>query len=252
MSRISFVICALPVVACGGGGSTDIEGTLRFADRSDVEISRLVNAATGSEGFQAQATAESYADPFEPGDPCPARAFSGDTGTITGGCTTQDGVAIEGSITIENPLSWCLVFNPTSSFCDMEFEADYTAPTKYTFDGVTITQSGFARSFAGVLTSATVDGYIDMDITSVQQDVAVRSDIHAERDSGRSITISGSGIELVGVGGALVDGQINVSSTNQTSGSFTLDGADTLTVAIENNCTSWRVEGTQRMFSSCP
>src|SRR5262245_48131467 len=71
MSRISLLMFALPLAACGDGGSTDIKGTLRFADRSDLEISRLVNAASGSEGFQAQAFAESYADPFEPTDPCP-------------------------------------------------------------------------------------------------------------------------------------------------------------------------------------
>ena len=81
MSRLSFAICALPLFACSDGGSTNIEGTLRFSDRTDLEISRLVSAASGSEGFQAQATAESYADPFEPDDPCPARAFAGNTGT---------------------------------------------------------------------------------------------------------------------------------------------------------------------------
>src|SRR5262245_41175382 len=171
MSRTSLLMCALPLVACGGGGgSTDIKGTLRFADRSDVEISRLVSAASGSEGFQAQATAESYADPFEPTDPCPARAFSGNTGTITGGCTTKDGVALEGTMTIENPFDWCLMFNSSSTFCDMEYEADFSAPSIYTFDGVTISESGFVRSFDGVLTSATIDGYIDMDITSTQLD----------------------------------------------------------------------------------
>jgi hypothetical protein len=251
MSRISLLMYAL-LAACDGGGSTDIKGTLRFADRSDLEISRLVNAASGSEGFQAQATAESYADPFETGDPCPARAFSGDTGTITGGCTTQDGDAIEGSIEIKNPLSWCLVFDTAASWCDMEYEGNFADPTQYAFNGFAITQSGFRRSFDGQLTSATLDGFIDMDLVSVQLDVAVRSDIYVERDSSRNVSINGSGIELVGVGGARVDGEISISSTNQTNGSFTLDGADTLRVTMENNCVSWRIEGTQRMYSTCP
>ncbi|HEY5920388.1 MAG TPA: hypothetical protein VIV11_01900 [Kofleriaceae bacterium] len=243
---------ALPLVACGGGGSTDIKGTLRFSDRSDAEISRLVNAASGSEGFQAQATAESYADPFEPSDPCPARAFSGDTGTITGGCTTQDGDALEGSITIKNPRNWCLVFDTAADWCDMEYEGNFAAPSDYTFDNFSITQSGFGRSFDGWMSSATFDGYIDMDIVSVQLDIGVRSDVYAETDDGRTIDINGSGVELIGVGGAKVDGSIGVSSTNQTSGSFTLDGADTLKVTMQNNCVTWRIEGTQRMFSTCP
>jgi hypothetical protein len=240
------------VVGCGGG-STDIDGTLRFADRSDAEISRLVSAASGSEGFQAQATAESFADPSEPDDPCPARAFSGDTGTITGGCTTQDGAAIEGSITIKNPLNWCLVFDTANSWCDMEYEGNFTAASKYTFTGFAITQSGFRRTFDGFLTSATLDGYIDMDVTSEQLGIAVRSDIYVERDDSRNVSINGSGVELVGVGGALVDGEVSVSTTtNQTTGSFTLDGVDTVKVTMANNCVSWQIQGTQRKFSPCP
>ncbi len=251
MSRISFALLASSVAACGGG-STDIEGTLRFADRSDIEISRLINAASGSEGFQAQALAESYADPSEPSDPCPVRSLTGNIGTITGGCTTQDGITIDGSIAIKNPLNWCLAFDDSVGWCDREFEANWNEPTEYTFSGFAITQSGFMRAFDGRLTSATIDGYIDMDITSVQLDVAVRSDIYIERDGSRDVEINGSGIELVGVGGALVDGHIGISSTNQTSGSFTLDGADTLQVTMEGGCIRWHIEGTQRMYSTCP
>lgn len=252
MSRMGRVLLVLALAACDGGGSTDIEGTLRFADLSDVEISRLINAATGSEGFQAQAIAESYADPFEPDDPCPARSLAGNVGTITGGCTTQDGVTLEGSIAIKNPLNWCLAFEDGVGWCDTEYEGNWNEPTEYTFSDFAITQAGFKRAFDGRLTSATIDGYIDMDITSVQLDVAVRSDIYAERDGSQRVDINGSGIELVGVGGALVDGYIGISSTNQTSGSFTLDGADTLKVTMEGNCIRWHIEGTQRMYSTCP
>jgi len=251
MSRIGLVTCLL--AGCGGGGSTDVDGTLRFSDRSDLEISRLVNAASGSEGFQAQSTAESYADPFEPGDPCPARSFSGDTGTITGGCTTMDGIALEGSMQIKNPLSWCLVFNTANSFCDMEYEGNFNADTNYTFTGFSITQSGFARSFDGRVTIGSLYDHVDMDLVSVQLDVAVRSDIYIEYSGGRNASFDGSGVELVGVGGARVSGDVSVStSTNQTSGSFTLDGADTVKVTLVNNCVTWRIEGTQRMYSTCP
>lgn len=253
MHRIGLVVCALPLIACGDGpGSTDIEGTLLFSDRNDTEISRLVNAASGSEGFQAQSVAESFADPFEPGDPCPARAFSGDTGTITGGCTTLDGAVLAGTITIQNPFNWCLELDEANGFCDTEYEGNFVAASVYTFDGFTITQSGFARSFDGVLSSATTAGVIDMDITSSQLEIAVRSDIHAEREGTRSVNITGSGVELIGVGGALVDGEINVNEANATSGSFTLVGADTLQVALEGNCVSWNIEGTDRMYSTCP
>lgn len=250
MSRIGSALLALAAAACGGSGSTDIEPTLRFAELSDLEISRLINAASGSEGFQAQAIAESYADPSEPGDPCPARTLTGNIGTITGGCTTQDDVTLDGSIAIKNPLNWCLAFEDSTGWCETEYEANWNEPTEYTFSDFAITQGGFKRVFDGRLTSATIGGYIDMDITSVQLDVAVRSDVYAERDGSNRVDIRG-GIELLGVGGALVEGHIGITSSTQT-GSFTLDGADTLQVTMEGSCIRWRIEGTQRMYSTCP
>jgi hypothetical protein len=244
-------MCAVPLAACGGGVSTDIDATLKFSDRSDAEISRLVNAASGSEGFQAQATAESYADPFEPSDPCPQRTFAGDTGTVTGGCTTMDGEVLAGSIELQNPLDWCLAYDTSNNFCDMTYEGNFNAGSTYTFHGFAITQSNFTRSFDGHVEVSDLYTHLDIDITSVQLDIAVRSDLEIDYNSNRSADIGG-GVELVGVGGAHVSGEVNVSSTNQTSGSFTLAGADTVNVTLGNNCVTWRIAGTDRMFSTCP
>jgi hypothetical protein len=77
----------------------------------------------------------------------------------------------------------------------------------------------------------------------------VRSDVFL--DCGRtSCSVSNSGVELVGVGGARVSGHINVSG-NMATASYTLKGTDTVTVTMLNNCVSWKLEGTDRKFDPC-
>jgi hypothetical protein len=227
----------LIVAACGGSsGSTDIESTLTFADLTDVEISRLVSAASGSEGFQAQASVAQFEDDFDP-DPCPLVALSGDTVTITGGCTTEDGMAIEGSATIENPLGWG------------DYEYDYGSDTIYQLNQLAFVQSGIRRSYDGTFVIGSNYTEMDMDITTDGFGAIVRSDVFL--DCGRtSCSISGSGVELVGVGGATVSGTIVVGGSDAT-GSITMKGTDTVKVTIANNCVSWKLEGTDRAVNPC-
>jgi hypothetical protein len=231
------------VAACGGGGgSTDIESTLRFADRTDVEISRLVSAATGSEGFQAQATLSSFDNSFdaEP-DPCPAISISGKTVTITGGCTTRDSVTIEGSGAITNPLGW--------GSGETELEYDYGSDSIYELHGFALVQSGQRRGYDGVFVIEGGYTTMDMNLTTDQLGTLVRSDIYM--DCNRSgCSVSGSGVELVGVGGARVSGTVLVAGQDA-SASFTLKGVDTVKVTMANNCVSWKLEGTDRAFNPC-
>lgn len=233
----SFVVLA----ACGGGGgSTDIESTLVFADRSDTEISRLVSAATGTEGFQAQAMVGQFDNSFDTDpDPCPAIAIAGRTVTITGGCTTRDGVTIEGSASVTNPLGWG----------DDEIEYDYGDDTIYELAGFAFVQANTRRSYDGVFTIGSGYTELDMDITTDSFGAIVRSDVFMDC-SRTSCTVSGSGVELVGVGGAKVSGTVLVSGQSA-SASFTLKGADTVKVTMQDNCVSWKLEGTDRGFDPC-
>ena len=226
------------LAACGGsGGSTDITATLRFADRSDTEISRLVSAATGTEGFQAQAMVGQFEDPIDP-DPCPAIAISGKTVTITGGCTTLDGMTIEGSASVTNPLGW-----------GDALEYDYGDDTVYELAGFALVQANTRRSFDGIFTIGSGYSELDMDITTDSFGAVVRSDIFMDC-SRTSCSVSGSGVELVGVGGAKVSGTVLVSGQSA-SASFTLKGVDTVKVTMSNNCVSWKLEGTDRAFDPC-
>ena len=238
MDKTCLVSTFALLAACGGGGgSTDIKSTLTFADRTDAEISRLVSAASGSEGFQAEASVAGFDNTGATPDPCPAIAISGHTVNITGGCTTKDNVMIEGTASITNPLGWG----------DLDY--DYGSDTTYEMQGLAFVQQNTRRSFDGFFTISSNFTVQDMDVTADMLGVAVRSDVHLE--CGRtSCAISGSGVELVGVGGARVSGTINISGNTATA-SYTLKGTDTVKVTMTNNCVSWTLEGTDRKFDPC-
>jgi hypothetical protein len=228
------------LIACGGGGSTDIEGTITFADRTDLEITRFINAAGGVEMFQAEGAVDSLGDTFDPDPNCPTIAVDGNVVTITGGCTTTEGVQIDGSASVTNPFGWDQV------------EYEFTDDTLFEMHGLVITQSGFAMSYDGFIRRSDNLATYDADITVTQQGVPMRSDLyyHCSNPSSPRCSVSGSGLELIGVGGATLSGglraEIDDDTVTQTA-DYTLEGTDTLTVHInEQRCVSWEIEGTER------
>jgi len=228
--------CILVLVGCGGGGSTNVKPTLKFADRSDAELAQLISAAGGTDMFMAQAEVDQLAGTS---DPCPAVAASGNTLTLTGGCTTQDGVAIAGSAVLTNPVAWDQV------------TYNYTEATEYQLAAMSFTQSSTTMTFDGRITISSNFTVYDADITSDVLGTSLRSDIHYECDaSSKTCDLSGSGIELVGVGGALVGGSVNVGGTAQ-SASYTLRGVDTLKATVTQGCVAYTISGTTRA-KTCP
>lgn len=235
----------LTVTACGGvGGSTDIEGTLRMEDLTDLEITRLVGAASAGEGFAAQGQVHQFDDPFAE-DPCPTvvEDLAANTVTVTGGCTTLDETQVEGTAVITNPLGW-----------GDNLEYDFTSSTTYELaDFALVFGAGTTRlAWDGFFTTAPQFAELDMDLTTDQLGVAVRSDLYLECDR-TSCEHGASGLELVGVGGVRVSGTIGVAGQTAT-GSLTLSGQDTVRVSIANNCVSWELVGTDRagQQGACP
>jgi hypothetical protein len=230
------------VAGCGGGGpGTDIEGTLVFADLGDAEINRLVGAAGGGDMFTAQAQVDQFGDTFMP-DPCPNIAISGSTATVTGGCTTQDGVEIGGSATVDNSFAWD------------QIEGVYGQDASYELRELTFTQSGFTQTYDGQVRVGGDFQSWECDLTSNLLGFAVRSDLHYGCSGGGSAAtcrLEGSGLELVGVGGASLSGTVEVSQAGSSS-EFTLRGVDTLTVAVSTGCVAWAIQGTDRRSPPCP
>jgi hypothetical protein len=224
------------MLAAACGHSTDIEASIRFADRSDAEIARLVSAATGTDAFSAQARALAFDDPFAESD-CPQVAVDGSTVTLTGGCSMVDGATVEGTAIISNAF-WG------------DIEPDFGDDQVYEFSQFAVVQLGFRTSYDGIVRITSFYTEIDADITVEMQGMTVRSDLFFDCDSG-GCDLDGSGVELIGAGGAHVSGEIEVSGT-RSGGGFTLRGEDTVRVDFDQGCLSWQLEGTERSFQPCP
>lgn len=233
----------LAAAACGGGGGeTDIEATLRFADRSDQEIARFINAAAGTDMFMATSQIDQFGDTFD-GDPCPSITVAGTTATVTGGCTRLDGVQVQGSASVTNPLGW-----------DQIEEYEYGADTVYVANQLVLVDENFTQTFDGVIRRFDSLTSWDADITVTSFDLTLRSDLHyeCENPSAPRCELTGSGIELPGIGGAQVSGTVTVNlDTNRQTSSFTLQGADRLTVTSDGTCVAWSISGTDRGMA-CP
>ena len=231
-------LALLVVVGCGGGGggSTDVKPTLSFKDRTDVELSQLINAAGGTEMFLAEDEVNQFSSST---DPCPAMAISGNTITLTGGCTTADGTTIGGSAVVTNPVAWD------------QIDYNYQDATDYELSALTLTTSAQTMMFDGRITITGNFTTYDADVTTDMLGTAIRSDIHYECDQGsQTCDLSGSGIELVGVGGALVSGSVKVAQTGQ-SASYTLKGTDTLKATVTTGCVAYTISDSSSA-KTCP
>src|SRR6185295_4939419 len=96
--------CALVLLAaCGSDHETNIKPTLKLADQDDATIARLISAAGGTDMFSTETQVDRFSSST---DPCPAVSVAGNTVTLTGGCTTMDGITIDGTASVSNPTAW--------------------------------------------------------------------------------------------------------------------------------------------------
>ena len=232
----------IALAACGGeGGSTDVQPTLRFADRTDAELVRLIDAAGGTDLFRATGVIDQFGDTFEV-EPCPTITIAGSVATVTGGCARNDGTRIEGSGAVDNPIGWDQL--------DYRFQDD----TLYTFTQFGLGDGQTTQTFDGWLRRTDGLATWDADLTASLLGVTVRSDlyIHCTDPQHPSCAFTNSGIELVGVGGARVSGTVTASTTGGGQRiDLTLQGADRLTIHSTGTCLGWQIEGTTRGMT-CP
>lgn len=237
--RILVGSVALSLAACGAGGSTDVDATLVFAERSDAEIGRIIGAAGGGDMFGAQSQVDQFGDTFEP-DACPTIAISGNTATVTGGCTRADGTMIMGDAIVENPAGWDqLDWSGGDSRYELHQLAFISQGASFTYDGFIERRDTFSTW--------------DADLTVTSFGMTIRSDLyyHCTNPSSPSCDLTNSGIELADVGGALVSGNVRISDQTQVS-DFDLRGVDRMTVHIAAGCVGWQIEGTERRAACLP
>ncbi len=208
--------CPLLVLcACTGGHTTDIAPTLSFSDVGSDAIQRLIGAAQGQD-IQA-AVGRLYS---QPGDPCPVATKQGTTTTFAGGCTTEQAVVVGGSAEVTTMAE---------------------EPDRGTWRAWTLSTSGDVERFDGRATWQVALALLgaDADLTATITGIAVRSDIAfscdplpgCDNECVVRCTPTGSGVELVGAGGALVSGYWDYEvmvGASLVDWNLTLQGVDTL------------------------
>jgi hypothetical protein len=224
----ALVTCGLFVTSCAGYES-DIPSTIRFAELTDAQVTRLAYAATGSEGVGAMDRAQAFSN----NRTCPASKLVGDLVTIDGGCSTDGGDAISGRITIENAFTW------------PEYRTKPDDDTLFVFHqfavmgarGHTVVDGWYRQR--GWRSSAKI---IELDFTNDGE--TVRTELFIDEDPPLN-TIEG-GVELVGIGGARVSGTRDATAYEPSR--YTLTGVDTLelTLSVDGKAPVWRIIGTDR------
>src|SRR5689334_10662075 len=97
-SFLAFVLATSSLLACGGSPAP--EGTERFAELSASERTEMIEFAGGA-AFDSPVVMTLLAAIDSEGG-CPSIAFGAGVATITGGCTTADGVVYAGTLTARN------------------------------------------------------------------------------------------------------------------------------------------------------
>jgi hypothetical protein len=221
-------IAVFVVVGCSSSPhTTDVAPTLRFADRSDAEINALICSAASNDVLVADAMVFAFEMPSAT---CPGVQGN----TPVGGCTTASGTAITGSV--------------TSSYAGTRFDA------------LTVTRPASAETWNGSLGFGS-----GPDLTVGRAGISVREELNytcvelVDCEEGmvcrQMCTSESSGVELVGVGGALVSGTWVYEardSAHLVGANLELVGEDTLTAfggALAKG--SWRVGSRSGEFT-CP
>ncbi|HEY8429415.1 MAG TPA: hypothetical protein VIL20_13610 [Sandaracinaceae bacterium] len=222
------------VLAGCAGPDTDIEPSLVFAELSDAEIVRVIGAAILGDVVTAEdRIARIVGDGT---DPCPTVTTAGATATITGGCTTATGIAIDGSAVVTNPLRWERG----------DLAPDPSGATTYDLDALTLVFPDEPwQVFDGTLRHEHPRSLIDADLTVPRNGRTVRSDLRRScwEDGTSDGCTYGGGVELAGVGGAHVTAEIRSDVPVPT---FHLTGRDRLVVTLNGLCSGWKIEGTDR------
>lgn len=224
------------LAACGDDGGAEPAYDARFASADEATRARAIGAAGGFDYAIAYLVGSSFAGAAAP-EACPGVEVSGDTTTVTGGCTNDDGTRYEGRIVLENVAGFFsdgTDIDPTrSQLLDFEGFSIVDADGEWELDGsIELRPAAEQR----VIT----DLYLAFDGEGVHSHLEL-----AFEESGMSTLAAGSWIEVDGLGGARASGTFNMSE-DAPEGALTLAGADTLVAdfgAASNSCVPLTIDG---------
>jgi len=206
---LSFALLSTATLA----GCSGIDHDARFADASLAQLGRAYTAASGADLNSAVQRSLAFVGASGP-MACPKVVTEGQETTITGGCTTEGGERMEGSIEIHNAPQ-------TPAY-------DPSQPSSFELDFRIVQQSAAIR----------LDGHVELAETALSGDLRLdaggivstsRLELACKAD-GPCTASPGSEIEIADLGGASVEG--TWYTDDPPSGSVTVRGADVLVIDV--------------------
>jgi len=234
LSRLAYSLATatfLHLAACGSDGAAPAQ----FAKASDLQKERAIIAGAGMDAGLALFLGSAYGS-APTTSTCPRVARSGDTVTVTTGCTSSSGDKLSGSVIAKNPPP----FLGGGTY-------DPAQPSVVTFEGFRIDDSSDDNEdFAldGQVTLATT-GAMTADLIVTMAGLEVRSAGTWTRTADRSSASAGSTIELTGLGEAEIQGAWNMDS-DAPGGAIELHGVDVLRADFDRiaaGCAPLTVDG---------
>jgi hypothetical protein len=225
-NRFAVAIAVLGTSACGN--DLGIDATLNHEALDDATILRLLNAASGGEAEQAVHSLVSLRDLMNDDPLCPSvvEDVATATVTLTGGCTTHDGISVIGSAQAVRHPGW---------------GNDGTQVARYTFDSFRISGPFAPFIYDGTVEWGPTSLAMDLHIDTGDQVIVARGTRSCENASTCSLD---AGVQL-DVGGALASGSL--------SGTWRLQGADLVEVTHDSQgCARVHIVGGREVPVGCP
>ncbi|MEZ4364762.1 MAG: hypothetical protein R2939_00575 [Kofleriaceae bacterium] len=216
------------LAACTDDAPPPPTGDATLAEATPAQLRRIVTGGLGLDGITATFLVGSYVD--QVGVACPAVTTAGDTLTVTGGCTTDDGVRIDGAVVGRNVPA---LFAPP----------DPSVVTEVTLDGFELDDPAQGRMRFDGSMSWRADDYYAYDLRTVIGGLEAELTARYEVDDTSMAPVGDAQVTVPGVGTAAIAGRWNRTLDG---GTFELLGADVLTIdlgAAREDCTPYAIDG---------
>lgn len=234
-------------LVAGCGDNSSVAPTLRFEGLDDTLKGAVANAATGWTARSAMHDMVQFADAWDDmtiddDSACPIRTIAYPDVTVAGGCTSSSGFAIGGVATVSGREGWGADgSNARYQFDEFSIDGPYT---HVTYDG-TIHRNGNTN----VLRTLAVQ--LELRTPAYR----TYADLTADCD-GRCNVSGGVEVSAIGSAGVLVDGWYDQRWYAEKQGvaiseHWTLRGADTFVIDIDNGCLKSWIVGVEAEPTTC-
>ena len=238
LSRPLFLAAVVSTSLFAAACSDDPErDAATFSTLDDARLARALDLTAGRDLASLYITGLFVAGANDPAPACPAFATTGNVTTVTGGCTNDDGVRLEGRFVITNMpglFSPSPTYDPTQPSVVEAFDWKGTDP-----DGVVEGIDGKVTVTGSADTATVLTGAVDATLGGI----AAHLELSTSCDDTDLCTLAdGAFFEIDGVGAATLSGTYRFDEPR--TGAITATGAETLVLDVAagtDTCRTYRI-----------